>query len=187
MPIDRKRRIFRPDGVSLRRSARAALLTVCAGALILSGSAWFGMRPSEAPASTAPPGHVSAAAGQIRVIDGNTLLLRDRTVQLAGVRTARRGTMCEQPGGAYFDCGVAAANALSDLIRDTAIDCALNGEGQSGRPLAVCSAAGQEIALAMVASGWARAEPGATELGDAERRARAERRGLWAGPWAAMD
>lgn len=187
MPIDRKRRIFRPEGTPLGRPSRGAALTVLAGAFIVTGGAWFGMQPSQAPASTAPPGHLSADPAQVRVIDGSTLLLRGRTVQLAGVQTAEHGPFCEASSGARFDCGAAATNALAGLIRDSAIDCALNGAGQNGRPLAVCSAGGQEINLTMVASGWARAEPGAAALGDAERRARAERRGLWASAWATAD
>ena len=180
MPIDRKRRIFQPDSIAMGRPPRALVLTALAFALVVSGGAWFGMQPSEAPASSAPPGRLSASADRTRVIDGNTLLLGDRAVQLAGIRAARRGTICEAPGGAPFDCGVAAANALSDLIRDATIDCALNGNGEGGRPLANCSAAGRAIDTAMVASGWAQAEPGATALAEIERRARSERRGLWA-------
>ena len=187
MPIDRKRRIFRPVGLPLGRPSRSLTLTVLAGAAIVIGGAWLGLQPSEAPASSAPPGHVGAESAQTRVVDGNTLLLGDRTVQLAGVRAAQRGTMCEAVGGASFDCGAAAANALARLVRGVAIDCALNGAGQGGRPLAVCAAGGREINLTMIASGWARAEPGMPALSDAERRARTDRVGLWAGSWSAGD
>ena len=166
------------------RPPRGVAITVLAGILILSGGIWLALQPSEAPASTAPPGHLVASAAQIRVIDGATLLLRDRAVQLAGVLAAERGSVCVAAGGTRMDCGVAAANALGDLIRDVAVDCSLNGAGQGGRPLAVCDAGGRDINLAMIAGGWARAEPDNMALGDAERLARAEHRGLWAGPWA---
>lgn len=171
----------------MRGSSRGLALSLLAGALIVSGGTWFGMQPTEAPASTAPPGHLDADAAQTRVVDGNTLILGNRAVQLAGVRAAQRGTICEAVGGAPFDCGVAAANGLAEIVAGSSVDCALNGAGQGGRPLAVCSAGGREINMAMVASGWARAEPGMEALGDAERRARADRRGLWAGSWTAAD
>jgi endonuclease YncB( thermonuclease family) len=155
--------------------------------MVVSGGAWLGLQPSVAPASTSPPGHLSADANQTRVIDGNTLILGNRTVQLAGVRAAQRGAVCKASGGAGFDCGAAAANALSELVRNAAIDCALNGSGQGGRPLAVCFTGGREINMAMIALGWARADAGLQALGEAERRARAERRGLWAGSWVVAD
>ncbi len=191
MVIDRKRRIFRPAGLTLGRPTRAALLTAAAGALVFVGGAWLGLRPSEAPASGTPPGRLSAEPGQVRVIDGTTLMLHDRAVQLAGLRTAERGTACGGAAGgasgAVFDCGVAAANALADRVRGAAIDCVLLGGGQSGRPLAHCSAAGAAIAPALVASGWARVSGSAGNdardeaLAEAERRAQAAHLGLWAG------
>ena len=187
MPINRRRRIFRAGGTPWRGPSRALTLTLLAGALVVSGGTWFGMQPTEAPASTAPPGHLEADAAQIRVVDSNTLILGDRTVQLAGVKTAERGAICAAANGARFDCGAAAANALARMIRDASIDCALNGSGQGGRPLAVCIAGGRDINLTMIASGWARAEPGMEALGDAERRARADRRGLWAGSWVTAE
>ena len=187
MALNRKRRIFTQTGTPSRRRSRGVALTLLAGTLIVSGGAWLGLQPSQAPASTSPPGHLSAEANQTRVVDGNTLILGGRTVQLAGVRAAQRGAVCEASGGGRFDCGAAAANALSAFVRDGAIDCALNGSGQGGRPLAVCSTNGREINMAMIASGWARAEAGVPLLGEAERRAQAERRGIWAGSWIAAD
>lgn len=186
MSIDRKRRIFRPSLLSsLRMSmpSRGMALTVLVGGLIVIGGAWLALQPSQAPASTAPLGHLAAGPGLARVIDGETLVLGDRTVQLAGVRSAGRGEVCAGTGGIRFDCGGAAANALFGLVRDTAVDCAISGAGQSGRPQAVCSARGQEINQAMVAGGWARAEPGRAALEAAETRARSERRGLWGSQW----
>jgi len=185
--INRKRRIFRPAGLPSRRPSRSVTLTVLAGALIVTGGAWLGLQPSEAPASSTPPGHLTAESTQTRIVDGNTLILGSRTVQLEGVRAAVRGTMCEAAGGTHFDCGAAAANALADIVHGSAVDCALNGAGQGGRPLAACSAGGRDINLTMIASGWARAEPHMPALHDAEQRARAGRMGLWAGSWVAAD
>jgi endonuclease YncB( thermonuclease family) len=135
----------------------------------------------------APPGHLTAEAADIRVVDSNTVVLGNRTIQLAGVRTVPRDAVCEATGGVRFDCGAAAAAALATMLRDSPIDCALNGSSQGGRPLAICSSGGREINTAIIAAGWARAEPGRTALTEAEHRARAEKRGLWAGSWVATD
>ena len=187
MSINRKRRIFRATASPSRGSSRGIVLVLLTVALILTGGTWLGLQPSSAPASTSPPGHVDAAAEQTRVIDGNTLILGERTVQLAGVRAARRDAVCQNAEGTRFDCGAAAANALAQMIRGMPVDCALNGGGEGGRPLALCSAGGREINLTMVADGWARSEPGMTALSDAERAAKAGRKGLWAGSWIAGE
>ncbi len=187
MSITRKRRIFRASASPPRGRSRGVAFVVLTAALILTGGTWLGLHPSSAPASTAPPGHVDADGSQTRIVDGNTLILRDRTVQLAGVKAAQRGAVCRSADGAPFDCGAAAANALAQIIRGAAVDCALNGAGDGGRALALCSAGGREINLAMVADGWARAEPGIAALTDAERAAKAGRKGLWAGSWIATE
>jgi endonuclease YncB( thermonuclease family) len=187
MPINRKRRIFRATASPSRGTGRGMVFTILTAGLVLTGGTWFGLQPGSAPASTSPPGHLEADAAQTRVIDGNTLILRDRTVQLAGVRAALRGGVCQTADGTRFDCGAAAANALAEMLRGTSVDCALNGAGDSGRPLAMCSAGGRAINLTMVANGWARAEPGVTALIDAERSAEAGRKGLWAGSWTLAE
>lgn len=187
MAFGRKRRIFKSSWNTNRGSSRRIVLVLLTGGMIVSGGTWFGLQPSEAPASTSPPGHITAEANQTRVIDGATLILGDRTVQLAGVRIAGRGTMCVTDGGARTDCGAAAANALWRLVQDSRIDCALNGSGQGGRPLATCSVAGREINTAMVAAGWARADTSIPALAEAEQHARAARLGLWADPGRLAD
>lgn len=126
----------------------------------------------------APPGpdRLTAEPGTVAVIDGETLRLDGRVIRLGGVDAPTRGDMCR--GGA--DCGGAATMALAGLVRDRRIECRLTGQDRMGWPLAICDANGTDLSRAIVASGWARAQPGAPGLADLELRARRQGSGLWA-------
>ena len=56
----------------------------------------------------------------------------------------------------------------------------MTGRDNVGRPYAACEANRTDLSRAIIASGWARAQPGAPELADLELRARRQRAGLWA-------
>jgi endonuclease YncB( thermonuclease family) len=139
-------------------------------AVIMSGFSvyLFGSRP--------PPAHVAADSSAVAVVGGDTLRLDGQIVRLLGVEAPDRGDRCV--GG--LDCGGAATTALAGLVRGRRIECALAGQDRAGRHYAACEADGADLSRAIVASGWARATPGAPELADLELHARQRRAGLWA-------
>lgn len=141
------------------------------GAAILTGMSTdlFGRAP-------APPSHLAADASAVAVIGGDTLRLQGQVVRLRGVEAPDRGDHCS----GSLDCGGAATSALAGLVRGRRVECALEGWDPLGRPYAACEANGTDLSRAIVASGWARAKPGAPELADLELRARQQRAGLWA-------
>jgi len=169
------RRIFQGNAARLNawnRPLMAGLLAVLGtGGLVMVGlsSDLFGR---------APPGpeRLSADAGAVAVIDGETLRLNGHVVRLGGVDAPTRGDLCR--GGA--DCGGAATSALAGLVRDRRVECRLSGHDGVGRPFAHCDANGIDLSRAIVASGWARAQSGVPELADLELRARRQGSGLWA-------
>jgi len=112
----------------------------------------------------------------VAVVDGDTLVLAGQVVRLRGVDAPDRGDRCL---GA-LDCGGAATAALAGLVRGRRVECAMTGTDPAGRPYADCAANGTDLSRAIVASGWARAQPNAPELADLELRARRQRTGLWA-------
>ena len=170
------RRIFRSSlAARSGRVGRAMLLWTGAGvgtaAIVILGlsSDLFGHgQPG--------PDHLQAEAGDVAVLDGDTLRLDGHVIRLAGVEAPVRGDTCR--GGA--DCGGAATSALAGLVRDRQVKCRLSGHDRLGRPYGDCDANGTDLSRAIVAAGWARAQADAPALADLELRARKQGAGLWA-------
>lgn len=147
VPLDRKRRIFRPPTLSLPRGGpslpnRATAVAVLGCVAILSAGIWLLGHPSEAPANAPETGVLAATASGVAVLDGSTLRLGDRVVRLDGLTAPERGDLCPGAGPAETDCGAAAANALAGLVRDTRVEC--NWKGRT--PSAVHSPSVQPVA-----------------------------------------
>ncbi len=123
----------------------------------------------------------SALAAEVRVVDGDTLRLGDRTLRLAGIDAPDRGEACADPAGRAFDCGAAAAEALSRLVNGRSVVCRVQGRDRFGRGLGVCQAGEVELSTGMVRSGWALAAEAPAALEVEEADARVASRGLWAG------
>lgn len=183
--MQRPRRIFRPAPPP-RRWRTPLLVALGTGlAMLVSG---IGLPP--ALMGSAPRQQDwSALAAEVRVVDGDTLLLGDRTVRLAGVDAPERGQACADAAGRGFDCGAAAAEALARLVNGRSVLCLVGGHDRFGRGIGTCSAGGVELNAALVASGWALAYDDARDLLALEAEARRAARGLWAGgfsrpePW----
>jgi endonuclease YncB( thermonuclease family) len=157
---------------------------------VLAVAAWFGLVPETPPAPPQQrqqtlPDVISAAPGDIRVVDGDTLRLGAFTVRLAGLDAPERGQDCQRADGTRFDCGEAAARHMASLVRRRAVSCDTIGRDRYGRAVGICRAEGTDLAEAMVASGWALAVPegsrGQARYGMAEAQARSGRQGLWEG------
>jgi endonuclease YncB( thermonuclease family) len=185
---------FRTRRVFVRRQpARGGRRAVwlAAGVVLAAGAAaaWLGL-VQDAPRAPPPaaeglPKAISAAASEVRVVDGDTLRLGAITVRLAGLDAPERGQDCHRADGSRYDCGEAAARHLASLVHRRAVACDTLGRDRYGRAIAVCRAEGVDLAEAMVASGWAIAVPegsrGQARYGMAEARARSGRQGLWEG------
>ncbi len=172
MSIDRPRRIFKPSyhPPMSRRYGRFFIfsaVSVCA-ALVLVGHAGdlLGQMSPEARVITAP-------ASRVAVINGDTLSLSGVVVRLSDLLAPARGKAC----AAGPDCGGRATAALAELVRDRSVECRISGHDRMGRPAGRCVAGGQDLNLALVDLGWARAD--AVELSQAENDARTHRRGIW--------
>ncbi len=125
---------------------------------------------------TAEPRIISAGAGQVAVIDGDTLRLDGTVVRLSDVQALPRGVSC----AAGPDCGAQATAVLASLVQDHRVECRVSGHDDRGRPAARCAAGGQDVNIALVSTGWARAS--GPVLDAAETDAKAHRRGIWLAP-----
>jgi endonuclease YncB( thermonuclease family) len=119
----------------------------------------------------------TAAAASVRVVDGDTLRLGERTLRLSGLLSPQRGQACRTAGGIGFDCGATAAEALARLVQGRDLFCQLKGRDSFGRPLGTCMAGGVQLNAALISSGWALADT--TAMTALETDARRAGRGLW--------
>lgn len=170
------RRIFRPEPKP-RRWRLPVVALVALSAMLASG---IGL-PPDLMGSAPRQQDWSALAAEVRVMDGDTLRLGDRTVRLAKVDAPERGQTCADAAGRAFDCGAAAADALARLVDGRSVVCLVSGRDRFGRGLGLCSAGGAELNAGLVSAGWALAAEDDPAVRALEADARRGARGLWAG------
>jgi endonuclease YncB( thermonuclease family) len=180
--LNHKRRIFRPNAGPFpfrrrRLPSLGVLLAAGGGVATLVVIASLFVRSSEAPARVPTSTLLSASAGHLAVLDGETLRVGDHVVRLEGITAPARGSVCHGDSRVDIDCGAAAANALASLVRGSGVDCTILGHDDQGRPVANCVAGATRLNEALVLDGWARAET--PDLRQPESVARAAGRGIW--------
>ena len=120
----------------------------------------------------------AALAASLVVVDGDTLVIDGRTVELYGIDAPEIGERCAR-AGVVSDCGVLARAALMDLTAGAAVTCTGVPEAPAKT---LCRANGYDLSEGMVYTGWATALAGEGRDHRAlEAEARAAGRGLWSG------
>ncbi|HYF06473.1 MAG TPA: thermonuclease family protein [Acetobacteraceae bacterium] len=171
-----RRRIFRPLRTSNRLRGVLAVFGLAGFVTLVLGIGLPGNLLGSAPREQS----WAASMGETTVLDGETLRLRDFTVRLKGVAAPQRGQWCRASDGHRFDCGAAAADALSRLLAGRGVTCRVEELDSFGRGLARCEAGGVDLNHSLVAAGFALASgSGRGSLAPAEHEARAAGRGLW--------
>ena len=143
MPLNEKRRIFRPVGLSAPSSG----LAVAAGCLLaaVALTAWLTTPASDAPAHQQPTRQIVADGARVLVIDNATLRLGDQVLRLERVEPIGRGTICAARSGSAGDCGDLAASALAERIGGRPVECEARSAPDGGRPLAICRVDGRPL------------------------------------------
>lgn len=124
-------------------------------------------------------GHGVTLHGPFVAVDGDTLADRGLLLRLRGIDAPEIGQTCSGEDG-QFDCGALARAALEQFLRADVFTC-FGHEGdvdRYGRRLVTCQSRTQDLGREMVAAGLAVSD-GAYHI--AERQARQDRLGLWAG------
>ena len=114
--------------------------------------------------------------GVATVTDGDTIRIGDIRIRLNGIDAPEHGAMC---GDA--DVYQKSRDALTAVIGQAPVNCAVSGDDRYGRKIATCTQAGQDIAASQVEVGWARdwARYSHGAYAENERHARAAHRGIW--------
>ncbi|MFC5849376.1 excalibur calcium-binding domain-containing protein [Deinococcus petrolearius] len=130
----------------------------------------------------------ASVTGISTVTDGDTLQIRGVKIRLHGVDAPESAQQCRR-NGALYGCGREAAFALADLVGARNVTCLRRDTDSYGRMVGVCTVGGVEVNRWLVEQGHALPylEYGGGVYQDAERRAKAARKGLHAGtfqaPW----
>jgi endonuclease YncB( thermonuclease family) len=144
-----------------------------------------GLAVSEAKERTGP-------AGSGRSLDGDSLVVGARRVNLFAITAPAPGQICREwtgQGQRDYLCGAHARTFLSSLLAGRQTECVLEeaaGKDPRATLIATCYTAGQDLGLALVRAGWALAARHQSlryvVAEDAARRAKA---GLWRGLFTA--
>ena len=97
----------------------------------------------------------SAHAQSIHVIDGNTLIIDDRTHRLHGIDAPEFAQICKDGNGEKWPCGEKAAENLRKLVVNGAVTCVAIGRDYYGRSISKCKYYGKDLNARLVREGWA--------------------------------
>ena len=121
--------------------------------------------------------------GRATIIDGDTIEIRGQRIRLFGIDAPESRQTCEADGQTYR-CGQQAALALADHIGQQTIACEQRDVDRYRRIVAVCRLGGEDVGAWMVSQGWAMAYSRySRDYFDEELTARANKRGMWRGPF----
>lgn len=122
--------------------------------------------------------------GEVRLTDGDTLVIDGQIIRLEGIDAFENGQNCTR-NGKSFNCGAAAENALRDLV-DGPVQCSGDEFDDYGRLLARCSVNDLDLGEELVRRGYALAY---RRYSDAyisvEQEAERAGSGVWAGAFVA--
>ncbi len=123
----------------------------------------------------------SISGVQVRVIDGDSLVVSGEDIRLLGVDAPELHQTCRDARGQDWACGQEARTKMRALIGRAEVRCASQSHDRFGRALARCSTATiADLGEAMVREGYA-VNDFDGGYAAAEAQARAARRGLWQG------
>lgn len=136
----------------------------------------------------APDAAADPAVGELRVVDGDTLVLGGQKIRLEGIDAPELAQTCRDAKGARYKCGLAAKAFLEHLTTNSPVTCQGSTEDAYGRRIAICFAGSLNLNRQMVEHGQAYAF---VRYSDSYRidqeKARQAARGIWSGtatpPW----
>nr|WP_247714406.1 thermonuclease family protein [Qipengyuania aerophila] len=132
----------------------------------------------------AVPANAEVVSGTAQAFDGDTLVLNDRQVRLAGIDAPELDQHCQRDGQAW-ECGEEAKRQLNSMIAGQTVYCQGEGVDQYGRLLGTCSANRMNLNASMVEYGWATAYRAYSDDYLAqEHRARSAKAGIWKSEFA---
>ena len=134
---------------------------------------------------------VTQVISEVRVIDGDTLIIEQKKIRLSGIDAPEKSQLCYNSNKVIYACGVIAYEKLNQLIIDSdfqLIKCKDFSKDHYGRFISNCWIGNIFINSWMVRNGWAMAyQKYSMEFVKEENDAKKEKLGIWNGqfvePW----
>ena len=95
-----------------------------------------------------------AKSQELRVVDGDTILLNAEKIRFTGIDTPELKQTCIKEG-VINPCGVTAKEILIEKIGDSKVECISEGKDQYKRTLAECFVDSESLSSYLVRSGYA--------------------------------
>lgn len=121
------------------------------------------------------------ALAQIKVLDGDSLILGNKEIRLSGIDAPEYKQTCFDAQKKEYACGIFSLKALKNLVHDD-IKCKTVTKDKYKRFVSVCYSQGVNINQKMVEEGWAVAYKRYTDAYNrAEMQAKKAKKGIWQG------
>jgi len=130
-----------------------------------------------------------ALSADVRVVDGDTLIVSGNRYRLHGIDTPEHGQKCKKANGGSWRYVSAATKALQAIVAGKSVKCDNRGIDDYGRIIAVCIADGININETLIRDGFAWAfTKFSRDYVALEQGARDRKSGIWQAdtetPWA---
>lgn len=123
-----------------------------------------------------------SVVGHPKIIDGDTVVIGDTIVRIAGIDAPESDQSCLRDNGHRWNCGKAAATALQQAIGKRTISCNGTERDKYGRLLAACRRGREDIGAYLVNRGLALAYLRYEDTYEEQQQtAKKYRRGIWSG------
>lgn len=120
------------------------------------------------------------AMAELRVIDGDTIVLGGEIHRINGIDAPEHGQKCARVQGKDWPCGKEATALMAELALDRQVKCQVESTDLYGRSISTCYAGGKDIGAEMVRRGmaWAFVRYSDAYVSE-EREARSAGFGIW--------
>lgn len=123
-----------------------------------------------------------AAAKELKVTDGDSLVINNRRIRLQGIDAPEYHQTCGDAKGFDYPCGQKALEFMQHLVSHKKVSCKKIAKDIYKRDLSECYADGKNINLQMLEAGWAVVyRSGNKDYLEAQAKAKKAKIGLWQG------